>query len=75
MNESEFIQEALHLKEKTYGLQVSLDRMRKALEFLSSKLQKKMTMKHGVSTSNIGSNTGTISMFTKIFLKLKFTSW
>ena len=41
MTESQFIQEALHLKEKTYGLQVSLDRMRKALEFLSSKLQNK----------------------------------
>ena len=41
MTESQFIQEALHLKEKTYGLEVSLDRMRKALEFLSSKLQNK----------------------------------
>ena len=41
MTESEFIQQALHLKEKTYGLRVSLDRMRRALEFLSGKLQNK----------------------------------
>ena len=41
MTESEFIQEALHLREKIYGLRVSLDRMRKALEFLSGKLQNK----------------------------------
>ena len=41
MTELQLIQEALHLKEKTYGLRVSLDHMRQALEFLSSKLQNK----------------------------------
>ena len=73
MNEPEFVEESLRLKNQLFGLKTSLEHLRKLFEFCSKQLDKKTMRKRKNFSAVTGTSTITSCVFSIISPKTRFT--